>query len=712
MKKNKYCYISVFFTFIILFLAILFPRSFIRIYEAIRDLTECFIHYFCKLFDIDTAVSLHLNSLSSYDTKNQIEFFHFNNFGTSFQVLFKLSFNKETFFQYIGLLLQILVYFSKFLLLITPILLLIYLKYKSYFEENDNAINADSKPLKIYKKIENKLIHPGISFIKNYITYLKENRVFLIIWCCTFALYFNFFTIDIEILAYYFYFMTSFDVLNVFLQVYKLVLDLIPMIRFVPVPLWIILTIYLFQIIRKKRALRFLEKAEKKNQDFISKIGLSGMICGTMGKGKTTLLTDMGLSLTTMFRNKAFELILENDLKFPNFPYAVFESEIKRAMEYHQIYNLATCRIWVRKKEARFLKNQKKEKCFDYEFSKYGLTYYNGAKEITLFEMLENYVQLYFIYVVQSSLLITNYAIREDVVLDDLGNFPKWNFDFFNTNPEHMQAYSRHSHILDFDMLRLGKTMLKENKKRDAFEFGIVLITEGGKERGNMIDARGLKRDSDYANQLNDLFNTWLKMLRHSATVDNFPFIQVFFDEQRPESLGADIREVCDKIIFIEEKEKRKNPLLFFKLEDLIYTKLESTFKDIYYDYRYYRSDNTLFFYLLKKIIGHYHHYYDRLKNQFSYHNLKTSSKKGTLEGEFGNSKYIISYKKIYSRRFATDAFKDYFMEKSLFSPVGINDLPVFQSENATLEELQLENSYFIQELMRIRRNQKEDNKK
>ena len=39
-------------------------------------------------------------------------------------------------------------------------------------------------------------------------------------------------------------------------------------------------------------------------------------------------------------------------------------------------------------------------------------------------------------------------------------------------------------------------------------------------------------------------------MCRHSATVDNFPFIKVFTDEQRPESWGADARDLCD-IIYI-----------------------------------------------------------------------------------------------------------------------------------------------------------------
>lgn len=37
-------------------------------------------------------------------------------------------------------------------------------------------------------------------------------------------------------------------------------------------------------------------------------------------------------------------------------------------------------------------------------------------------------------------------------------------------------------------MLRLGRKVGKCNEYANAFEFGIVLLTEGGKERGNQYD--------------------------------------------------------------------------------------------------------------------------------------------------------------------------------------------------------------------------------
>ena len=53
------------------------------------------------------------------------------------------------------------------------------------------------------------------------------------------------------------------------------------------------------------------------------------------------------LSMVTEMLDKAFEKILDNDLKFPNFPWINLENAIKYAMKKHYIYNLATCRKYI-----------------------------------------------------------------------------------------------------------------------------------------------------------------------------------------------------------------------------------------------------------------------------------------------------------------------------------------------------------------------------
>ena len=56
--------------------------------------------------------------------------------------------------------------------------------------------------------------------------------------------------------------------------------------------------------------------------------------------------------------------------------------------------------------------------------------------------------------------------------------------------------------------------------------------------------------------------------------------------------------------------------------------------------------------------------------------------------------------KKIYSRRFSTDCFSEFFEEKALRSPVGIDDLKEYATEKANFDELKEQNSYFINELL------------
>ena len=46
---------------------------------------------------------------------------------------------------------------------------------------------------------------------------------------------------------------------------------------------------------------------------------------------------------------------------------------------------------------------------------------------------IKDYSCAYFIYTIQSSYIISNYSVRTDRLIPDLGNFPLWNTDFFQT---------------------------------------------------------------------------------------------------------------------------------------------------------------------------------------------------------------------------------------------------------------------------------------
>ena len=256
------------------------------------------------------------------------------------------------------------------------------------------------------------------------------------------------------------------------------------------------------------------------------------------------MITDMALSQEVMFRQKAFEILQKADMKFPYFPWICFEKELAACMEYGTVYNLATVKEWVNLKHSRFEKHGNALwQLYGYDCQRYGLTYNDALKTSELFDVLETYAQAFFIYALQTSLIVANYSIRTDNRLLSEDNFPLWALDFFSDG----QRRSRHSHILDFDVLRLGKKVLENNPKVGSFEFGVVAITEIGKERGNNLELREVKKKNDETNQKNDLFNSWLKMCRHSAIAEN---VKLGKPDATDEEVAAALHAAqCDDII-------------------------------------------------------------------------------------------------------------------------------------------------------------------
>lgn len=452
----------------------------------------------------------------------------------------------------------------------------------------------------------------------------------------------------------------------------------------------------LFDRWRKNIAQNRLRHFEARNCGFINELPIVSMACGSMGKKKTTLITDMVLSQEVMFRQKALEILQQNDMKFPYFPWIAFEDELRHCMEHGTVYNLASVKAWVALKRSRFIRHRNAQtQLYGYDYARYGTTFDDSLKISRLFEVLETYAQAYFIYVLESSLIVANYSVRTDNLMADNGNFPVWLTDFF---PKRRRPQSRHAHILDFDVLRLGRKVLENNPKAGSFEFGVVGITEIGKERGNNLELREIKKGADDTNQKNDLFNSWLKMCRHSATVDNFPFIKVFTDEQRPESWGADARDLAD-IINIASCGDMRLALPFYTIEEMLSEWAFNRFMRLYEDFRFRRGDNTLLVHILKSITAWLWRRNLRIYNRFGYSILKIEKERGTMDGKTENKKYYLMNAKIYAKRFSTDCFSDYFNDMAKKSKTGLTDYIEYATEKATVDELKMQNSYFINSL-------------
>ena len=675
--------------------AFVFRVAYCRTFEALIDLYSSFKYYFCVLFGflVDGVPSVaERSNVLKWDVILPADFETFKANCISF---FRLFISKENFLSWLSETGQKTGKISKIIIIVLPCILALLIALKTLYKKHNTKHNIDTLPLRVYKAVTRYTTEPLKRFVRQYAAFVKGHSFIWIIWLVIWVFNLNFATIIIEFFAYYFYFAVSFDFGSIYTQFVKLVIDLQVVIKYVP--FWVILIFIwlLFERWRRNLALAKLRRMENSNRGFINDLPIVSMTCGSMGKKKTTIITDMTLSQEIMFRNVAYGKLQETDMKFPNFGWIAFEMELRKCMEHGTVYNLATVKEWVKLKRSRYEKHHDDSlQLYGYDSKRYGLYYRDGLKTSYIFDVLSTYAQLYFVYVIQSSLIVANYSIREDNRLIDGGNFPVWNTDFFSKTPRP----SRHAHILDFDILRLGKKVLENNPNAGSFEFGVVAITEVGKERGNNLELKEVKKGTEETNQKNDLFNSWLKMCRHSATIDNYPFIKVFTDEQRPSSWGADARELCD-IVHIVSSGNTRLALPFFTIEDMLNEWLFNWFINLYADFRFNRGDNTLLIYLLKKVTAFFYNRTVIAYNNYGYSISNIEKERGTMDGKMEKKKYYLMHKKIYSQRFSTDCFSDYFNDIAKNTKIGLNDYMEYQTEKATVTELKMQNSYFINAL-------------
>ena len=616
-------------------------------------------------------------------------------FSENVRKFFGLLFGRENFNMWAVGMSDILLTGLIAVLISIPILIALYHVVKSiYFKPNNNH-GKDTPPLKLFKKVF-AAFYPVKRYVCGYFAYVLSNGKLKALWITVWLLNLNVISVIAAFSAYYLYFAVSFDSGQIYAQIRRLTGDICLGIG--KIPLWIILTVglLLFNKYRHKTGLDRLRHMEAKNCGFITELPIVTMTCGSMGKKKTTVITDMALSQEVMFRQKALEILHRTDMKFPHFPWISFEKELVKCIEYRTVYNLGAVKEWVNKKRKRYERHgDERLQLYGYDVQNYGMTYTDELKEESLFDALITYGLAYFVYVTRSSLIASNYAVRAEGDCIDEGNFPLRTHDFF---PKGTPKDGRFSKILDFDVLRLGKKVSENNPKAGSFEFGVIAITEVGKERGNNLELKETKKNAERANQKNDLFNSWLKMCRHSATIDNFPFIKVFTDEQRPESWGADARDLCD-ILTVTECSEQKTALPGYIFEETISDILYAWFTGVYTEYRFLRGDNTLFMYLLKSVVSAIYRRNERIKNRYGYCTVRIEKERGTRDGKKEYKKYFLMNKKIYSRRFSTDCFSDYFNELAKKSKTGIMDYAEYMTEKASVEELKEQNSYFINEL-------------
>ena len=577
--------LSIFLTISLAVLSLtIFFNSYIRIFESIIDLGKSFVIFLGVKIRPSVINDINDNLLDGFflkdfsiDLKNLLPS-KLQNFKIKSKTFIDLFLNKDNFYLYMEKVNKIVKNILPYICLFAPfIYVLKSLVISCYTAENNKT--GQTKALKLYNRIMDKSLRPLKLSIKEYVSFLSSKRIYLLIWILILCLSFNVFTILIEYFAFMFYFARSLDFNSLYFQFFKLGKDLTYFIEF-----WYITLILIFLYIRYLRinyAKKKLYTLELHDRKIINEQPIVTLFEGPMGSGKTQLMTDMALSQDVIFRDKALDIMFSCDLKFPNFEWKRIERMIDYCLHKKILYNLASIdavmneityifeksrlthiydSIFNRRLKRRYKINTVNF-LFDYDYSTYSLYYFNGLYDEYIWDVIKTYAKSYYIYSMSSALLTANYSIRTSNELKKNGKFPLWIDGLFE---KYTKKNSMFAHIMDFDSFRLGKKMKKNNN--NLAEFGVYAFTEIGKERGNKNELTNVKKGDDEVNQKNDLFNSYIKMIRHLCTIDFYPFAKVFLDEQRNQSLGADARELGD-IIRIENKTNKSvlKPNFIFK---------------------------------------------------------------------------------------------------------------------------------------------------
>lgn len=713
-------YICTGITLLFLGLGFLFPNAIPRVGESLRDLALSVAYYFMRIISRNNnPIRPTVVTMPEWEWAVEIweplklfpwTWEEFKVLWVEYWELWATWENVESFFYFLS---DVSYIASQYLMALVPFIPVFIFKFQSYTMPVEKPKKkGKSKQLKRFESFLFNAVYPVIAWFKDFGVFLQENDKYSKAWITLWLLYFNILTIGIEAFAYFFYFTVSWDVLGLYTQLLKLLHDLTPMVRFLPGIVWLLIGVFAYNYMCRSMAFTRLYHEERCNRAFLNERGIVTTVYGEMGTGKTQLITSMAISAEIQQWDDAFKILMECDLKFPNFPWQNLRDYVSKEVSERRFCDLDQVRSrfktfrrgfdfvldkgFTREEWEAYRKTRKKllpvDFTFGYDYEHYRYTYNDELKITHLYEVLSDYACAYLIFTVRTSLIFANYSIRVDSILHDIGNMPDRDNDFFNRMPEMLDVLDRHCHIINMDMLRLGKRMQKDFK----LSFGVYVITEIDKERKNSNELKEEKIKQEDVNQKNDLFNSCLMMCRHAAVVSNRVFIRIICDLQRPEAWGAGGRELGE-VIYIEQKGELSPALPFISPYwycELVFVWLLNTWRDFERKYIYNRRDGTLFAYLFTNVTSMINNHYDKLKGLFGHFTLSLQIQSGRLDGNLKKGKWYIITKKDRSKRYKTDCLGSVFIT---YEPntMHVDDFICYAGGMGTLEENGLQNSYF-----------------
>ena len=159
---------------------------------------------------------------------------------------------------------------SKGFVLLFPCIIALWVITKRIYSATNTKHGENTKPLKTVLFINDKVILLVYRFIQGLIEFIKPKKYVWITWFAMWLFNLNFVSIVLAFLSFYFYFAISFDIPGVFIQIAKLAIDLQVILKTIPPLVFVIAGLFIWNKIRKSRALSKLKHFEARNCGFIN----------------------------------------------------------------------------------------------------------------------------------------------------------------------------------------------------------------------------------------------------------------------------------------------------------------------------------------------------------------------------------------------------------------------------------------------------------
>lgn len=696
-------------------------KIFNRYGQAFEDLVRSVCYYFIFLVTGKEDVVLPTVQLLPADMETLLPL-SFAEFKALMEIYVQLLFSKEMFLMWweefwlvVG---DIAYYVSLFALPASAWIMIMIFVYRG----TDNDHNKDSAALVRWKKFRDKFIKPCENAVKGYFRFLKERPLYVLALVLIWSYALNLLTIVVEAAAFVFYVGPAVAYRNLWVQAAKLLIDFSVAWFFFPGIFWVAFGYWLFHLWRRHLGTINLKEKIKAGFEFIKKYVGALFFVGRQRSKKTSCVVMCKFLYERFYRDRALGKLKKWKKRFPRFPWINVVKFLQKARKEHKIFMLYHCRVFARRLRLlhrvpnRFPFRDRLEKSFrkkygyayegfmfDYDLNEGRFEYDSRLDVIDIFKAIEVYMQLFFIYGQEGTLDFANFAIREDFTFKDEGNFPIFDGDLLKKTTKESFAASKYSKVIDYDAFRPGVKFDENNPFKDSVEYGIRVVEEYAKERGNKDTRLKAPKDAEetYATQNNDGYELDNKVRGQIALVDFDDYSVGIYDDQREGSLGADNKDLAT-VCKIEGVAESHFLLPFFELEELMLDFLEWIYDKIYLFLFGQKGSNTLLQYALDKLFCPLFNWRERLENDFTASKVTLRVKDGASETAetLGLEEFWIIHRVVYRGAYASDSCKSYYEYRFKKSQKGMDDFPTYGDINVTMKERQAQNSYFSEAML------------